>query len=193
MNAVNEWAEVPREGIPGKKLSEVFGIQEIDAYTDGKFLLNGEHIDGNFQNQLLEAVDGAEIIARTEDGYPAVVMNHYGRGKTLYFNTFLGAAMEQGVPKPVDKLLRELTAAQCPDAIFMEKDEQLHVSFLKQGIRRMMLLVNFAWEEKTLKFCNVKKTLILRNIVTGQETSGNGDFTMKAPSGEQIFELKEQT
>lgn len=88
---------------PGAGLDEVFGVRErgfvsgqesvgfgIEKSCQG--ILRERSASGTMFREHLEPFDGSEVIGRyRDDGGPAIVMNGYGRGKTVYVGTLLGA------------------------------------------------------------------------------------------------------
>lgn len=92
--------------IPGMGLHEVFGAKEAAIkmsdgvalrFTDfGKNVLGGvdlkDNLQGGYFAESLEILPGnsAQVLARFEDGMPAIILNHYGQGATILVGTFLG-------------------------------------------------------------------------------------------------------
>ena len=186
LGMVDEWGAVPAEGIPGKRLSELFGVMETNVASGGSFLLDGESVPANFQYQLLETGPDATAVAAMEDGSPAVVVNSHGRGKTIYFNSFIGIGMADGVPAPMDAFLREELTARVSDMLLVEKDDRVHVAFLKAENKTVMLAVNFAPDMQTVTLCNRKSDTDVTNLTTGDIFSGDQAAQLEIPA-DQAF------
>lgn len=72
-----------RETIPGHGLDEVFGCRESDFVAargePGIHLQRGGRVRGHGMLQYLQPSAG-EVLARHDNGQPAIVRNHYGKG-----------------------------------------------------------------------------------------------------------------
>ena len=187
LGTVNEWGVVPTEGIPGKRLSELFGVTETDVASGGAFLLDGESVPANFQYQLLETGPDATAVSAMEDGSPAVVVNSHGKGKTIYFNSFIGVEMAGGVPAPVDAFLREELTARVSDALLVEKDDRVHVAFLKSDAKTVMLAVNFGSDMQTVTLCNRKSDTDITNLTTGDILSDDQTAQLEIPADQSFL------
>lgn len=150
LGTLDEWGCVPREGIPGTTLSRLFGVVEADITSGTAMKLGDETIPAGFESQELELTDdSAQVLAFMEDGSPAVVMHPYGKGRTLYFNSFEGLVLlEKRRPK-----LEALIAQFLPQAGFIhaKKDQQVHLSCLRTEEETAVLAVNFSDEEQTVE------------------------------------------
>lgn len=189
--AVDEWATVPPEGIPGEILSKVFGVRELDVFTEGSYTIGETLLEGNFQCQHLEAASGTEVLSCMEDGKPAIVANRYGKGRTLYIASFLGADMEEKVPQAVWEILRKNLTEQCPEMIYTEKSDQVHIAFLENKGRKVMLAVNFSSMDQCVKFCNVKY-LCLVDLENDIDMEYRGDFAFTVSKGVHLYEWQER-
>jgi beta-galactosidase len=88
---------------PGAGLDEVFGVRErgfVSGQESVAFgmeksyqrILRSRSSSGTMFRETLEPFNGSRVIGRyRDDGGPAVVMNGYERGKTIYVGTLLGA------------------------------------------------------------------------------------------------------
>jgi hypothetical protein len=85
---------------------------------------------------------GAEALARLPDGSPAVVRHAFGRGRALYFTSFMGFALLNEAPRPVLELLRETVLAASAAAPFAEKGSDVHAAYHRAGEERLVYLVN---------------------------------------------------
>jgi beta-galactosidase len=137
LGAINEKAEAPAEGVPGHALSELFGFKELDVSGGDNFL-----------NQKL-ALNGGRALMFMEDGSPSVVLNHFGNGRTLYFNSFVGIGMK----KEIDRKIEDLIFGQLGELIpvIATKNSGVHLSFIegKSG-KKAMLAINFSDEDQAV-------------------------------------------
>ncbi|MDW7679474.1 MAG: beta-galactosidase [bacterium] len=96
------------EAIPGMGLDQVFGVRESSIKMADKISMKivdntnllangiktGDILTGAFFQESLEIIDpkNSQIIARHNDGSPAIVESKRGKGKTLLIGSFLGLA-----------------------------------------------------------------------------------------------------
>ena len=79
------------KSVPALGLNDVFGAEECDFFsymegTQGRNVISledGAALPGDWFEQKLKAHDGAKVIGRFADGEPAVVVNEYGKGRTM--------------------------------------------------------------------------------------------------------------
>lgn len=167
LGSVNEYGEVPPEGIPGRKLSRLFGLVETDVDSGHCFRLNGVEIPCNFMEQRLEAAGDAKVLGTLEDGSPAVVLHEFGRGKTLYFNSFMGVELKKKQWPEVEKTVMSLVKEQCPDSVTAHKGERVHISFIKAGSWRAALVINFDSVRQQVCMMGLPEGVLLENLMTG--------------------------
>lgn len=183
MGTLDEWGCVPKEGIPGPVLSRLFGVAEADVTSGEAMVLGSARIPAGFESQELELADeNAQVLAAMEDGTPAVVMHSYGKGRTLYFNSFEGLVLlERQWPQLVE-LIRQ--SIPCKGFLQAQKDNQVHLSYLQTEEELAVLAVNFSDEEQTVR---------IKGLPAGKQMSewfGSGtveigdaaEFTMPADS-----------
>lgn len=183
MGVLDGWAEVPKEGVPGALLSDLFGIREMDVGSGGSFVLDGEAIPAAFQHQRLEVYPGAEVLAAMEDASPAVVRNATGHGQTLYFNAFMGLALAEKLwPQVVSCVLTRMGAAY-PLA---EKQDCVHLAEGRSDQGDHLLAINFSDEAQAV----ILHTVPGRTLEGGDPASADKEGTLRlhlAPSEYTIY------
>lgn len=180
LGSVNEYGEVPREGIPGRTLGRLFGLVETDVDSGHSFYLGGAELPCNYMEQKLEAEAGAQVLGTMEDGSPAVVLHRFGKGKTLYFNSFIGVEMKKTRCRPVEEAVMSLFREQCPDVVTAEKAERVHVSYIRAGARKAALVINFDTMEQTVHMSGLPAGVQVENVMTGEVMTADRvtDFTV---------------
>ncbi len=183
LGTMNEYAVVPSEGIPGKAMSALFGVVEADVTSDEKMILNGTTLPTGFQSQQLELTcDSATVLARMEDGSPAIVRNTHGKGKTLYFNNFQGMALLETLhPEILTLVSQELASVACPRA---QKDEGVHLAFIESDTASGMLAINFTDETQDICLTALPTQTSLTELYGGDvittDDAGNATLTLPA-------------
>ena len=182
MASLDEKAVVPPEGIPGRKLTELFGIRELDVTSGENFVLDGAVIPASYMSQQLEVAGDTEVLARMEDGSPAVTLHHRGKGAALYFNSFVGLTLLEKVWPQIEKLV--LNAMKGIPAIQAKKSEKVHLSFIESESKKAMLAINFTDKEQPVSLTGFESGCILTNIVTGESLRAGSatDITLPADS-----------
>jgi beta-galactosidase len=109
--------------IPGFGLSQVFGGREklIRPVKAARLLMEaspalpgikaGEAVRGDAFEEELEPLAGAQVLARFQDGQPAVLEKAYGKGKAIMAGTFLALSYEREHDPSTGRLLRSLARA----------------------------------------------------------------------------------
>lgn len=170
LGSVNEYGEVPREGIPGRKLSRLFGLVETDVDSGHSFYLGGAGIPCNYMEQKLEVEEDSQVLGTMEDGSPAVVLHRLGRGMTLYFNSFVGVEMKNRRLREVEETVMSLLKEQCPDVATVQKGERVHVSRIRAGSRNAALVINFDTVEQKVQMSGLPEGVSIENLMTGERT-----------------------
>lgn len=168
MGALNEWACVPPEGIPGRLLSELLGVAEVDVESGTYMEIDGVRIPTGFQSQKLEITDpNAQVVACMEDGSPAVVRHRFGKGETLYFNSFLGLVLSEKMWMPIRKLVAERLSKV--SGIRAEKEEKVHLSYICCKDKKGILAVNFSESPSVAELTGLPPKRHLKEIFTGSQ------------------------
>jgi len=109
--------------IPGFGLAEVFGAREklirpveaarlvVESSAGLPGMKAGEAVRGDAFEEELEPLAGAQVLARFEDGRPAMVEKAYGKGKAILAGTFLALSYEREHDPSTGRLLRSLAEA----------------------------------------------------------------------------------
>jgi len=142
MGTLNEKCEAPKEGIPGKELSKLFGFVEEDVSSGEKFIINNKTFEAPYMNQILKVDENCKILAKMESGTPAIIEHTFGKGKTFYFNSIFGVGLKENVPKEIKELIKPYL--KTIDCIIAEKENTTHISYLESKTHYGMLIINFA-------------------------------------------------
>ncbi len=167
LGSVNEYGVVPREGIPGSLLSNLFGVKEIDVSSEDNFILKGKIIPAGFMSQKLEVMPQAEVISYMEDKTPAVVSNKTGKGITLYFNSFIGVELKKELHPEVEQAVMDTLLHYHENIITAKKDDEVHISYIQSGTKKAALVINFADKAEKVICNNLPVGKSLTNIMTG--------------------------
>jgi len=168
--------------LPGHVLGEVFGVMETDVGDESRFTFEGETIRAAYMHQVLETRASAEVLGRMGDGSPAVVSNRFGKGRAIYFNSFLGVEMSEGVPPVLEAFFRQLLVERCPKTIHAEKSDTCHLALLESGDTRSLLIVNNAGDEENVRLFNLPTGIPLRGLASGQTWTGEPELTLAIPA-----------
>lgn len=182
MASVNEMGFVPSEGIPGRTLTELFGLKEIDVTSGEYFLADGERIPAAHLSQQLELSDGAEALSYMEDGSPAVVYHRKGKGATLYFNSFMGIALLDQVYPQVEDIVLE--AMKSVETVRAKKDLRVHLAFIESKKKKAALAVNFSDEEQEVVLTGLKPDMVMTELFTGEALASEEYTVLKLLPGQ---------
>ena len=189
MGTLNERAQAPKEGIPGKTLSTLFGFVENDVTSNENMIVEGQKIKGPFMSQILDVDKDTKVLYRMEDGRPAIIEHKSGKGKTLYFNSFFGLCSKDKVSTEIKNIFTPyIEKVGC---ITAEKGESVHVSYIESDKKFGILAINFSDNESPLLLNNlpIENNKIIKNIITDEEFNLENKklkLTLKANST-QIF------
>ncbi|MDR1902295.1 MAG: beta-galactosidase [Treponema sp.] len=176
MAAINEKAAAPSEGIPGEILSNLFGLREIDVSSGEYFIIGARRIPAPYMNQKLEVFDGAEVLAKMEDGTPAVVVHKKGEGRTLYINSFMGLLIQQDACREVSNLILSQMPKQ---GISVQKGQRVHLSFIESDSKKAMLAINFSDSAETIKVANIAAGKKLFEIFSGESNAVEAETELR--------------
>jgi hypothetical protein len=83
-------------------LKRVFGVEHVElqgvpdwGFVEARFLGKGPGFAGKQYRQVVEPRSGTEVMARFEDGAPAVTERRLGRGRAVFIATFAGLAFHE--------------------------------------------------------------------------------------------------
>lgn len=188
MHAIDERACVPPEGIPGKTLSELFGVMEFDVDSGKPMIVDGQRIPTGHQSQKLKLTDPqAQVLAVMEDGTPAIVQHSYGKGKTLYFNNFEGLVFLEKLWPELQKIVDRLT--QDVACVRAEKDDHIHLSYLESDTQCAVLAVNFADTAQTVTLTGLPEQAELRELFTGSVLRAEKKTVLEMPANSHVVYL----
>jgi beta-galactosidase len=141
--------------VPGYGLHEVFGIKqrdvepadannevEIELTVDLPLLKKGAKVIGSFIKETFE-LNGAETLAKFEDGKAAITISNYGKGKAIQIGSYTGMNYHR---KGIDEIGR-LFPSLIEYAIELDKpkvkdDVKVRVDTLKDGKSLMLIFQN---------------------------------------------------
>ena len=190
MGATDEWGCVPECGIPGKTLSQLFGVVEVDVNSENHKVVSGAKIPTGFQYQELELLDeDTNVLARMEDGFPAIVEHKYGKGKTIYFNSFEGLVLLEELYPELQDLI--LNAVPCLKDVCVHKAPFVHLSFMENDNKKMLLAINFAQQDETIRFEEFAPGAKLFELFTQQEVTLNENAEIVLPANSHSIFLFE--
>lgn len=182
LGSVNEYGIVPKEGIPGSILSELFGVKEIDVSSEENFVLGGRTIPANYMCQKLEVLSQTEVLSYMEDGTPAIVCNKVGKGMTLYFNSFMGIELKNNSYPELETMLLDLLLKRHENIVTAKKNDKVHISYITAGQKKAALIINFSNNDESVMLNNLEKGLVLTNIMTGEKITAELATFFKIPA-----------
>lgn len=169
MGTLNELARAPKEGIPGNILSTLFGFVENDVTSNENMVIGGKSIQAPFMSQIMDVDDDVKVLCKMEDGRPAVIEHKYGKGKTLYFNSFFGLSSKDKVSKEIKNLFTPyIESIGCISA---QKGEGVHLSYIESDTKYGILAINFSDDSSSLSLKNIPigENITIVNIMTGEK------------------------
>jgi beta-galactosidase GanA len=92
---------------PLKSIRNIFGIDQIepDTLNDNKVIFNDQIYDGALNRDIVEIIEGTEVLYWFSDGHPAVTRARLGDGFGVYICTQADVAF---LDNPEDNLLAEI-------------------------------------------------------------------------------------
>ncbi len=169
----DEYGRCPMRPMPGYA-GEICGVRVSD-YTcispcdsPEYAVWGGEEIEALVFNDILEAMDGAAVLAAYKgnyyDGAPALVANKIGKGTAYYFGAGFSTDTAQvflrklGFDKPFGKML--------------ELPEEVELAVRSRDGREYMFLLNYL---PTVLEINIKQPM--RDLLTGEILSGTAELS----------------
>ncbi|MDR3172785.1 MAG: beta-galactosidase [Treponema sp.] len=123
----------------------------------------GTELEAPVFNDILEPLDGAQIVGRYTGSYyastPALVVNEYGKGRVYYFG---GTFSRQGARVFLEKL-----GIANPYRDMFELPECCELSLRAKGDRRFFFILNYAGEPATITLKRKMTSLYPRETVAG--------------------------
>lgn len=167
LGVFNELGNVPKEGIPGVSLSELFGLAEMDVSSGERFILNEKSIPCNYMNQELKVKEGAMVLGTMENGTPAVIYHKFGKGETLYFNSFMGLELKKELYSKVVDTVLNLLLEKDSKIITAKKASSVHMRYIKSEKKKVIILINFSTMQQVIELYNLPLDCTLVNLMTG--------------------------
>lgn len=184
LGTLNDWGEVPQEGLPGKCLEKLFGFRETDVMQNLEFEFCGELIKAPFMSQIIEVDDTVKIIAQNESGSPAVISRDYGKGEILYFNSFMGLHWQNGLNSAQKDFFRALVLKREPKQIYAKKSSSVSVNFHNNGNEMLVFVMNFSTEESEIFIHNHLAVNQPESLSYGRIELSNNCFKCHIPAKE---------
>lgn len=165
--------------VPGYGLHEIFKVRQRIFYPVSKENPKYIQINNDSSNEAkLECaiaaetyfVEGADVLARFEDGEPAVTCASIGKGKAISIGTYLGLAYYQsGNLSIADYLVSLVHRYSDVERPWIISDKRVRIDYLKNEPGNVMLIIrNIENEELTVSFSIPE---ILQKTLTEQFTN----------------------
>lgn len=169
MGTLNEWGEAPKEGIPGKTLSKLFGFVENDVTCNENMVIHDKLFEAPYMSQILDLSDNTEVLYKMENGDPSVIEHKIGKGKAIYFNSFFGLTAKDNVPKEIKDIFT--TYVDDTNSIMCEKEKGVHVAYVESESKYGILVINFSDDSSKLVLKNIPITngKVIKNIMSGEQ------------------------
>ncbi len=194
LGTLNDWGEVPQEGLPGKRLQKLFGFRETDVMQNSKFEFCGEFIEAPFMSQIIEIDETVKIFSQDESGLPAVISRNYGKGEILYFNSFMGLHWKNGLTPAQKDFFRDLILKRNPKHIYAKTPSFINVNFHRNDNEMLAFAMNFHTEETEISIHNHLAIDQPESLSYGQIELSDDCFKCHIPSRETaIFKWKVQS
>ena len=168
----DQYGRCPMHPMPGFA-SEICGVKVVD-YThlgpgdDEEYSIwEGEEIEAPIFNDILEAIDGAKVLATFKgnyyDGAPSLVANKLGKGTAYYY----GAGFS---PKTSEAFLRKLGFI-APYSNIIELPKEAELSVRRKDDQDYMFILNYMAHSIEI---NIKEPMI--NLLSGNEVTGKTEL-----------------
>lgn len=150
LGTVDEWGVVPEEGIPGKKLEELFGFKEEDVAPESTFAFEGETAPAPFMRQLVKIHPETEVLASFPDGNPAILRRRHGKGCVIYAAFFVSEAFQLGQARKFRSWLVSQILSASPASPSAEKGARVHAAFHENGNEQVAYLVSTSEQDENV-------------------------------------------
>lgn len=162
---------------PGCGLEEVFGgfSRDRNRETGETFYWKGASSKaGDFICAFESA--GADIVAVWSDGRPAVMENHFGKGRAIMYGTEVFRKYAQDASDPVGALLKRQVsdAGLAPVLNIQGEAENVEVAALYGDVgEKVWILINHSSEQRNFRICSEEPLVTLEgNALEGPVTLG---------------------
>jgi beta-galactosidase GanA len=189
--------------IPGFNLHELFGckeevIKEIDENLvclvkdfDKNLPLEARKVKGSMYQEVLVPDNKDSIIGEYEDGTPAIVLNSYGKGNTIFIGTLLGTGYEK-FREPQNAIfisgLIKWAKVVNPISIFDSKnnaESNIETDIMDNEKDKLLFIFN---KENTLKKVNIKIASMGANSYSyARDIITSNKIEMEVCDGEILF------
>lgn len=168
----DQYGRCPMYAMPGFA-SEICGVKVVD-YThlgpgdeEEYSIWDGEEIEAPIFNDILEAIDGAKVLATFKgnyyDGSPALVENKLGKGTAYYY----GAGFS---PDTASVFLRKL-GFTAPYSNLVELPKEAELAVRRKNNQDYVFVLNYMAHSIEV---NIKEPMI--NLLSGDEVTGKTDI-----------------
>jgi len=148
--------------LPGGGLNKVFRCKKLDTVCMKEnfeititketatipSLPIGSRLKGYMIMEKIDPLEGGDVIARFENGWPAIIVGKYGEGKSMYVGTFLTIKNGRQKDANVNRLLTDFVkwcgiespvkVKNVPEAL----KGRLEVKVLEKGRDRLLIAIN---------------------------------------------------
>jgi beta-galactosidase len=186
--------------VPAYNLKDLLGARESSCRSlaqDSSAVLNvvtevvpglrtGDTVRAWYYLETVEVVgDSARVLATTEGGRPAAVVNSSGRGVAVWVGTSLGLSYESTRDPGVERLVVGLAGlAGVRPPVSVDPPGSLEIRVLTSGGEVLVVVLNHSHSEVTarLRFADSLGLTELRDLVTGSTyVAERGVFTLTVP------------
>ncbi len=175
--------------------AETFFVQDSSIHktsNNSEFSLNrnfgraeaGNKFSGTIIREFLE-INNAEVIAEFSNGEPAATISSFGKGKALYFASFVGLEYIQKNNNVFSNLLAGLIEEQTDVKSNYTILEDVRVDCLSTAESQIVILQNLSFETKETLIRIPSGTNFLKEIFSGEEVQLN----INKENSEGIFQL----
>jgi beta-galactosidase len=168
----DEYGRCPMHPMPGFA-SEICGVKVVDythlsAADDEEYSIwEEEEIEAPIFNDILEAIDGAKVLATFKgnyyDGAPSLVSNNIGKGTAYYYGAGFSA-------NTAEIFLRKLGFA-CPYSSILDLPREAELAIRKKDEQDYMFILNYMSHSIEI---NIKQPML--NLLSGKEVNGKTEL-----------------
>ncbi len=191
--------------VPGYGLHKVFGVRQMTAEpadNEGRveiitskeipFIKKGTIVYGSFVKETFKT-EGAKVLAKFQNGEPAITYNEYGKGKAIQAGSYLGLVYHRERIKSNGELISGLVE-YCLKIKRPETNKKIRIDVLETDEKQMIIIQNL---EKKNQAAQIKipgekpKTFVEQfsgRKIKPQKQKGEAGLNIKlAPQEVQVY------